>query len=300
MSTPQPSHSVARWPTHAAVELCLGRVMHKRFKPVVHPFSYGVFFLRVPLSKIDKVGGIPRNIFFSKDKFNLLSFMTRDFGPRDGSSLEGWARALLAREGIHMADGEIILQAFPRVLGYVFNPISVWYCFDRVGGLRAALCEVNNTFGERHNYLLAHDDQRVIQASDWFMARKVFHVSPFCEVKGYYRFRFEQIDDRAYTQIDYYDELAASACIEASAGLSVESSTSANHSTAINSSQLITTTIFGRPQPLTSRAVFSAFFRYPLMTFGVVARIHWQALKLWLKHVPFISKPAPPTVETTR
>ena len=247
--------------------------MHKRFKPVVHPFSYGVFFLRVPVSKIDTIGGIPRNIFFSKDKFNLLSFMTRDFGPRDGSSLELWIRALLAREGIHAADGEIILQAFPRVLGYVFNPISVWYCFDRTGGLRAALCEVNNTFGERHNYLLAHDDQRVIQASDWFTARKVFHVSPFCEVKGHYRFRFEQIDDRAFTQIDYHDELVGSAGAETHAEIGTESKVSANRHAGNHDSQLITTTIFGKPQPLTSRAALSAFFCYPLLTFGVMARI---------------------------
>ncbi len=286
------AHSTEHWPAHAAIELCLGRVMHKRFKPVVHPFSYGVFFLRVPVSKIDNIGGIPRNIFFSKDKFNLLSFMTRDFGPRDGGSLELWIRALLAREGIHAADGEVILQAFPRVLGYVFNPISVWYCFDRTGGLRAALCEVNNTFGERHNYLLVHDDQRVMQASDWFTARKVFHVSPFCEVKGHYRFRFEQIDDRAFTQIDYHDEPIGNAGAETIP----HSRRSAGNEDAL----LITTTIFGKPQPLTSRATLSAFFSYPLMTFGVMARIHWQALKLWLKHVPFISKPAPPTIETTR
>lgn len=290
------ARSTAQWPAQAAVELCLGRVMHKRFKPVVHPFSYGVFFLRVPLSRLDTLGGIPRNIFFSKDKFNLLSFMTRDFGPRDGSSLESWIRALLAREGIHAADGEIILQAFPRVLGYVFNPISVWYCFDRTGGLRAALCEVNNTFGERHNYLLAHDDQRVIQTSDWFTARKVLYVSPFCEVKGHYRFRFEQIDDRAFAQIDYHDELAGNAGV----GTSAESGVNSSRNAGNNNSPLITTTIFGKPQALTSQAVFSVFFRYPLMTFGVMARIHWQALKLWLKQVPLISKPAPPTIETTR
>lgn len=262
------------WPNRAAPELCLGRVMHKRFKPVVHPFSYGVFFLRVPLSATAQMN----NRVFSKDKFNLLSFMTRDFGPRDGSNLESWIRNLLAREGVTAADGEIVLQAFPRVLGYVFNPISVWYCFDRAGALRAALCEVNNTFGERHNYLVAHEDQRAIEANDWFSARKVFHVSPFCEVKGHYRFRFEQIDGRAFAQIDYYDDAIK------------------NESPDL----LITTTIFGKPQPLTSRGAVAAFFRYPLMTFGVVARIHWQALRLWLKRVPFISKPHPPSVETTR
>lgn len=262
------------WPNQAEPELCLGRVMHKRFKPVVHPFSYGVFFLRVPLSAVTRM----RTRFFSINKFNLLSFVTRDFGPRDGGDLEVWIRDLLAREGVTVADGEIVLQAFPRVLGYVFNPITVWYCFDRAGALRAALCEVSNTFGERHNYLIAHDNQRIIETSDWFSARKVFHVSPFCEVKGHYRFRFEQVAGRAFAQIDYHDDAIASD----------------------KSDLLITTTIFGKPQALTAGAALSVFFRYPLMTFGVVARIHWQALRLWLKRVPFISKPVPPTVETTR
>ncbi len=256
------------WLIHPAPELCIGRVMHKRFRPVVHPFSYDVFFLRVPLSALDRLS----NRWLSKDRFNLLSFMTRDYGPRDGTSLEMWMRRLLLREGINAADGEIVLQTFPRVLGYVFNPISVWYCFDRGGQLRAALCEVNNTFGERHNYLLAHDDQRAILPSDWFTAKKVFHVSPFCETTGNYFFRFEQRDDRAFAQIDYHD----------------------------HADKLIATTIHGKPEPLTASRTLQVFFRYPLMTFGVVARIHWQALKLWSKRVPFVTKPAPPATDTTR
>jgi hypothetical protein len=248
--------------------------MHKRFKPVVHPFSYGVFFLRVPLASLDRLG----NRWFGKDHFNLLSFMTRDYGPRDGTSLDAWARALLAREGVTTVDGEIVLQTFPRVLGYVFNPISIWYCFDRIGNLRAALCEVNNTFGERHNYLVAHGNQSAILPGDWLTARKVFHVSPFCEVTGHYRFRFEQIGGRAFAQIDYHDD----------------------ESVSIDASRLIATTVHGTPEPLTAQGTLYAFFRYPLMTFGVIARIHWQALKLWLKRVPFVAKPDPPVIETTR
>lgn len=259
-------------PQHSA-ELCIGRVMHKRLRPVVHPFSYGVFFLRISVSRFNEIG----NRWLSRDRFNLLSLMTRDFGPRDGSNLEVWARELLAREGITQADGEIVLQAFPRVLGYVFNPISVWYCFDRAGLLRAAICEVNNTFGERHNYLVAHADERPIEPADWLTAKKVFHVSPFCEVKGHYRFRFEQTDARAFAQIDYHDGPGDS-----------------------EDDKLIVTTVHGKPRALTAAAALSAFITHPLMTFGVVARIHWQALKLWLKHVKFISKPEPPASETTR
>ena len=263
------------WPENAQPELCVGRVFHKRLRPVEHQFSYGVFFLRLPLSQLKELG----NRWLSKDSFNLLSFSTRDYGPRDGSSLEIWMRELLRREGIDSANGEIVLQTFPRLLGYVFNPISVWYCFDRGGLLRAALAEVRNTFGEHHNYLVAHSDQRPIAAGDWLTSRKVFHVSPFCEVKGHYRFRFEQVAGRAFAQIDYYD---------------------GNDVTADDADKLIVTTMHGVAEPLTSRAALRAFLGHPLMTFGVVARIHWHALKLWLKHVPLFTKPDPPTLETTR
>ena len=266
---------MSAWPTNAQPEICLGRVFHKRFRPVEHRFSYSVFFLRVPLSRIDELG----NRWLSKDRFNLLSFMTRDYGPRDGSKLQVWIRELLAKEGIDSADGEIVLQTFPRLLGYVFNPISIWYCFDRQGGLRAALAEVSNTFGERHNYLVAHADQRPIAAGDWLTSRKVFHVSPFCDVKGHYRFRFEQVGERAFAQIDYYDAM---------------------HESSDEADRLIVTTVHGDPVPLTSSAALHAFLSHPLMTFGVVARIHWHALKLWLKRVPFFTKPEPPVIQTTR
>ncbi len=262
---------MSAWPQHAQAELCRGRVFHKRFRPVAHQFSYSVFFLRLPLSRIDEIG----NRWLSRDRFNLLSFAMRDHGPRDGSSLEAWMRGLLAREGIESADGEIVLQTFPRLLGYVFNPVSVWYCFDSAGQLRAALAEVSNTFGERHNYLVAHADQRPILAGDWLMSKKVFHVSPFCEVKGHYHFRFEQVAGRAFAEIDYFDAEDAGAA------------------------RLMVTTLHGAPEALTSQSALRAFLGHPLMTFGVVARIHWQALKLWLKRVPFFTKPMPPSLSTT-
>ena len=265
------------WPQNAQPELCRGRVFHKRFRPVEQQFSYSIFFLRVPLSRLHELG----NRWLSRDRFNVMSFFTRDYGPRDGTDLDKWMRALLLREGIDKADGEIVLQTFPRLLGYVFNPISVWYCFDTRGQLRAALAEVSNTFGERHNYLLAHADQRPIVAGDWLTSRKVFHVSPFCDVKGHYRFRFEQIAGRAYAQIDYYDTSDAMDATD-------------------EAGKLIVTTMHGSAEPLTSRAALLAFVSHPLMTFAVVARIHWHALKLWLRHVPFFSKPDPPSLETTR
>ncbi len=252
-------------------EICLGKVMHRRLRPAEHQFSYGVFFVRIPLSTL----ATAQNRWFSINRFNLLSLDTRDYGARDGGDLDQWARKLLTENGIDNADGEIVLQTFPRLLGYVFNPISIWYCYDKSAQLRAAICEVSNTFGERHNYLVSHADGRVIDASDWIVARKVFHVSPFCEVRGQYRFRFEQTGVRAFAQIDHYDG-------------------------ASDDDKLIVTTIHGTPLALTSQAAWYAFWRYPLMTIGVVARIHYQAWKLWRKRVPFFAKPTPPKLATTR
>lgn len=245
-----------------------GSVMHERRRPAAHRFVYPVFFLQAPLSALEAL----RGPLFSLDRWNLFSLHRRDHGPRDGGDLEPWIRALLASEGVTAADGEIVLQAFPRVLGYVFNPVSFWLCHDREGGLRAVLAEVNNTFGERHNYLVAHPDGQPIRPGDTLEARKVFHVSPFFPVQGRYRFRFAGGSRFSAAFIDYDDA----------------------------EGPVLRTSISGRATPLETRGLLRAFFGYPAFTLGVVARIHWQALKLWWKGVPFFRKPSPPLVETTR
>ena len=260
MSAPPPSRP----------ELCVGEVIHHRLRPAVHHFSYPVFFLRVPLSALD---ALP-NRWLGRDSFNLMSFNARDYGPRDGSDLLAWARAQLALAGRADVDGEVVLQTFPRLLGYVFNPISIWYCHSRDGALRAIICEVNNTFGERHNYVVGHDDGRAISAKDWLSTGKHLHVSPFCEVRGHYRFRFAQDGARSHAHVDYYDGPE-------------------------DSDKLILTTIAGKPQALNARSTLRTFLRYPLFTLGVMARIHWQAWLLWRKRVPWFRKPAAPELETT-
>lgn len=252
----------------SAARILFGRVFHSRRRPARNAFAYPVFFLRVPLSALADAG---RGVL-SVDRWNLLSLMTRDHGPRDGSALEPWVRAELARAGVRGADGEILLQAFPRVLGFVFNPIAMFYCHDRAGALRAVLCEVSNTFGEHHNYVLAHSDARPIGPGDWLQAEKVFHVSPFCEVEGFYRFRFAGDAARQFARIDYHDR----------------------------DGRLLVTAIDGEARAIDAASLARAFFAYPLMTAGVVARIHWQALRLWFKRVPWFSKPEPPFQETTR
>ncbi|MGE0355641.1 MAG: DUF1365 domain-containing protein [Burkholderiales bacterium] len=252
----------------SGARIVFGRVFHGRRRPARHAFAYPVFCLRVPLSGFATAG---RGIL-SVDRWNLLSLMSRDHGPRDGTPLEPWVRAQLAAAGVLGADGEIVLQAFPRVLGFVFNPVAFFHCHDRDGALRAVLCEVSNTFGERHNYLLAHPGARAIGPRDWLRAEKVFHVSPFCEVEGHYRFRFSGGEEEPFARIDYHDRHG----------------------------RLLVTAIGGESRAIGAATLARAFLAYPFLTAGVVARIHWQALRLWLKRVPWFSKPEPPLQETTR
>ena len=255
----------------ATLQLCFGQVHHTRLRPVQNRFDYGVYFLRLPLRSL--AAKAPTSRLFSFNRFNLLSFHESDHGAGRGPLLP-WIEALLQGEGIHDANGEIWLQAFPRVLGYVFNPVSFWFCHRADGALRAVLCEVRNTFGEKHYYLL--ENGGAILYGVELAARKVFHVSPFCAVEGGYRFRFMRStgshQEQTVARIDHDDAKGA----------------------------LLQTSISGNAGALTSGAVLKAFFRYPLMSFGVVARIHWQALRLWCKRVPFFSKPLPPSQEISR
>jgi DUF1365 family protein len=155
-------------------------------------------------------------------------------------------------------DGEIVLQTFPRVFGYVFNPVSFWFCHDRSGNLIAVLAEVNNTFGGTHSYLL-HRAGQVLREGEEIKAEKVFHVSPFNDIEGGYRFRFQLQRSVQLARIDYDDA----------------------------DGELLLTSLSGKGQAWSSVALLAAFLRMPFLTLGVMVRIHWQALKLWLKGVPF-------------
>lgn len=252
-----------------------GEVAHRRTRPARNAFRYPAFCLRIPLAQVGELAsrGVACNAR------GWLAFHERDHGPRDGSPLAPWIAALLAREGI-AADGEVVLYAFPRMLGYVFNPVSFWVCHDCGGNVAAVLAEVNNTFGERHLYLLAHPDGRPLESGATLAARKVFHVSPFCGVRGHYRFRFNFGGGRWLARIDYYD--GDDGGDEATPGV------------------LLETWISGDPAPLDRAAVRGLLWRYRWFTFGVIARIHWQALQLWAKRVPHFAKPAPPAELLTR
>jgi DUF1365 family protein len=254
---------------HAAAAsplLGFGQVRHTRLKPVRNAFAYPSYFLMLPMRAMQQAGGGA----LAHNRSGLLSFFDRDHG--DGrSNAVAWLDELLHREGVEDTGGEIWLHTYPRVLGYTFKPVSFWYCHGANGSLSAIVVEVNNTFGERHCYLL--DKPRYGQE---LKAGKAFHVSPFCSVEGGYRFRFMRTVrggvEHTIACIDYDDATGP----------------------------LLQTSVSGSLEPVTAFSLRRALWSYPAMTVGVVARIHWQAFKLWRKRVPFISKPPPPKIAVTR
>ena len=192
-----------RPPLDNRAQLGFGQVRHTRLKPARNQFAYGTYFLMLPMRSIARSG--PGALAWNRGA--ALSFFDADHG--DGRSVQAggalaWLEELLASENIEGADGEIWLHCYPRVMGYTFKPVSFWYCHAADNSLRAIVVEVNNTFGERHCYIL---DAPTLGAE--LRARKVFHVSPFCNVEGGYRFRFMITPDRkrSVARIDYDDAL---------------------------------------------------------------------------------------------
>ncbi|MCO5107890.1 MAG: DUF1365 domain-containing protein [Burkholderiaceae bacterium] len=233
--------------------LAFGEVRHTRLRPVRHAFRYRAFFVRAPLAELEGRAG---SWLFGVNRAALVGFRREDHG--DGRPLRVWIGAMLREAGI-VADGDVWLHALPRVLGYAFKPVSFWFCHRRDGALVAVIAEVNNTFGGRHCYVLGDAPGRPIGAGAELVADKVFHVSPFCDVEGRYRFRFVTTAGRAVARIDYDDR----------------------------DGPLLSTSQSGRFAAVDVAGVARALLGYPLFTMGVIARIHWQALMLWVRRVPF-------------
>ena len=248
-----------------AAWLLQARVMHDRLRPARNRFVYPVFCLRLNLDALPKL----QRWWFGVDSVSIVSLRTRDYGPRDGSDLAIWMRARLRAAGLP-DDGEIWLQTFPRVFGYVFNPVSFWYCHDRDGHLRALVAEVNNTFGGRHAYLVTAPDLGPIHDDTVLATRKCLHVSPFNDVCGHYAFQVREAGDTSFIGIDYFDD----------DGL------------------VLRTSLAGHKHPLTGLAFLKALMRQPWITLSVTIRIHWQAMRLWARRVPFHGK-LPPSLQPT-
>jgi uncharacterized protein len=234
--------------------LYIGAIMHQRLRPRRHRFDYSAMWMLLDLDCLEQTR------LFSVDRFNLFAFHQRDHGDGSASGLREKIAALVADAGL-AADGKILLLTAPRILGYVFNPLSVYFCFDRAEALSAIVWEVSNTFGERHSYVLP-----VEQGGDAVIrqrCKKLMHVSPFIGMDLEYRFRVARKEDAL------------------SIGIVDEDS----------EGPLLVAALNARWRPLTDGALLAAFARAPFSTIKTIVAIHWEALRLYLRGVGVISHP---------
>ncbi len=234
-----------------------GTVIHKRFKPKIHFFKYKVFSLLIDLSELEYLS--KKIKFFSLNKFNLISFYEKDHGNRDGSSLVSWVKKNLKDNNIISEKVKIKLLCYPRILGYVFNPLSVFYIYNESEKLISILYEVKNTFGEQHTYIFKVDtDQNLYQHN----CSKKFHVSPFIEMNCKYFFRILKPGEKISVIIDQY-QIGEKILYASQDGQRVD----------FNTKELI-----------------KSYLKHPLMTFKIISAIHFEAFKLWIKGIKFIKK----------
>jgi DUF1365 family protein len=238
-----------------------GEVAHTRLRPRRHKLRYRLFLMSLDLGEIS--AAVRRCRLFAHNRFNLFSFYDRDHGDGSNRPVVEQIQDHLKRAGIALDGGSVRLVCLPRIMGYVFNPISVYYCHDASGVLRAMVYEVNNTFGERHSYLIP-----VVDAADPIRqsCAKRLHVSPFMDMDMTYDFRVTQPRNSVAISIVGRDA----------------------------NGPLLAAAFAGRRQDLSDGALLASFFLYPLLTFSVVAAIHWEALKLLLKRIKVHDhRPAP-------
>lgn len=250
-----------------AVQHIPGETWHGRKGAVKNAFAYSIDYVLV-----DAEDGAPAHpSLFARNGRGAMSLQDRDHGgpPHQGRGA-AWVRDVLRQHGL-ARPVRIELLAQPRVLGHVFNPVSFWLCRDGQGALTCVIAEVSNTFGDRHSYLCHHDDQRAIRPGDTLEARKVFHVSPFQDIGGGYRFNFKITDDRVAIRIDFSD-----------------------------GENGLVATLAGPRKPLSNGAILRAMLRRPFGSRRVLALIHWQALKLWWKGAGYRMRPDPPADEVSR
>ena len=236
--------------------LFTGKVMHKRLAPKENGFVYDAFFVAIPLKKLDELP-------IAYNRFGVTSFYDADHGPRDGSTLYEWAQDILKSHKVKNVK-DITLITTPRYLGYGFNPISYWLCYDTEDNIRAILCEVHNTFGEDHTYICVPQEGNVIDDTTLTTTEKVFHVSPFMHRHGRYDFRFKISDPYFASWIDYFAE---------------------------DNTKLLATSLMGQLRPWTRVSYHKFLWAYPFNSLKTIGLIHWQALKLALKGLKYISKP---------
>jgi len=242
----------------AAACLYAGRVAHIRHFPFRHRFDYRIWMLAVDLDRIQEISG---SWLFGHNRAGLLSLRDGDHGNRDGTSLRGFVEAALARDGLGRFGSKIVFVTMPRLLGYAFNPISFYFCHDAEGTLGAVLHQVKNTFGDQVGYLMPVAGAGVIRQR----AEKRMHVSPFFDMRGGYRFALTPLEQKFTVSIQY----------------------------GANAEKRMTATMVLDRRPWSGAALLRLLTEMPLVPFKVIAAIHWQALKLYLRGAKFHAVPKP-------
>lgn len=239
-----------------------GRVFHHRLRPRKHRLAYRVFSFFLDLEELPELNSKLK--LFSFNRFNLFSFREKDYGPGTDTPLIDYVRTTLHEADVKDADGPVRLLCYPRLFGYAFNPLSVYYCYSKQEQLRAVIYEVSNTFGERHSYLIPLGDDK--QGKSYHACDKVFYVSPFMEMEARYHFRITHPDDSITVFIDQHD----------------------------GQGSMLKASFSGRVQTLSDYDLIRILFKYPLMSVKVIAGIHWEAWKLWRKGIKIVDRPLPP------
>jgi DUF1365 family protein len=248
-------------PADAAAALYFGEVMHARFKPMGHRFSYRVMSLLIDLDRLDAADR--QSPLFGVNRAALYSFNEADHGARDGSSLRAYAQRCAAERGIDLTGGRVRLLCYPRLLGYGFNPLSVYFCYRAGGDLALVIYEVRNTFGDIHAYVLPVKPGELSDAGIRQQQEKLFYVSPFIEMAMHYHFRVSPPGERLKLRILETDR----------------------------EGPLLAATFNGRRRSLTTAALLRSLFALPLLPLKIVAAIHWEALRLWLKGARLVPGP---------
>jgi len=233
-----------------------GKVIHKRFKPKEHYFKYNVFSLLIDLNELKEINKYIK--FFSYNKFNIISFYDKDHGDRDGSSIKLWVKKNLRNIGIITEDISIKLLCYPRIFGYVFNPLSTYFIYNNNSELISIFYEVKNTFGEQHTYIFKTQDEKTIQNK----CKKKFYVSPFIEMDCEYHFKTLNPREQLSVVINQNDK----------------------------DGKLLFASQDGISKDFNNKNLILSYLTHPLMTFKIIGAIHYEAFKLWAKRIKLIAK----------
>ena len=237
-------------------KIYIGKVIHKRFKPKEHYFKYNVFSLLIDLNELEEINKYIK--FFSYNKFNIISFFDKDHGDRDGSSIKLWVKKNLRNIGIMTEDISIKLLCYPRIFGYVFNPLSTYFIYNKHSELISIFYEVKNTFGEQHTYIFKAQDEKTVQNK----CKKKFYVSPFIEMDCEYHFKTLNPREQLSVVINQNDK----------------------------DGKLLFASQDGISKDFNNKNLILSYLTHPLMTFKIIGAIHYEAFKLWAKRIKLIAK----------